>query len=466
MKKFKFTIPHTIVVLFILVLIVTTLTYIIPAGTYDRVKNEATGRTVVDPATFKYVDPSPVNPLKMLQLIPKGFQQASSIIFFLLIIGGSFEIINRTKVTEAGIAKVIKKLEKRKFILFPVLITLFAIGASTFGMAEETIIFIPIIASICLALGYDVMLAAAICFCGVRIGTMSGMLNPFTIGVAQGIAELPLYSGLGFRTVLLVVGIIATSAYIMWYANRIKKDPTKSVMYGVEKEGSAQTNIDFSNVSEFTPRHNIVLIVVVISFTVMIFGVIKYKWYIDEIAAVFLAAGIISGFVGGSKVDDMAKAFVSGAQQLVLAALVVGTARSVLVVMNEGLIIDTVIHSTVNSLATMPTIVAANAMYVVQSFLNLLIPSGSGQAATSMPIMTPIADMIGINRQVAVLAYHLGDGVTNLINPGDGALMASLSIVGIPFEKWLKWIAPLAVIWAIIGFVTVTIAQIIGFGPF
>ncbi|HYE82766.1 MAG TPA: AbgT family transporter [Clostridia bacterium] len=466
MKKIKFSVPHTIVILMILVLIVTALTYIVPAGSYDRVKNTATGRTVVDAASFKYVDPSPVSPLKMFQCIPKGFQQASSIIFFLLIIGGSFEIINRTRMTEAGIARVIKKLEKRKMLLFPALITLFALGASTFGMAEETIIFIPIIASICVALGYDVMLAAAICFCGVRVGTMCGMMNPFTIGVAQGISELPLYSGLGFRTIMLIIGIIITSAYVMWYAGRIKKNPEKSIMYGVNAEGSIETQIDFDNIPEYTKRHNLILLIVIIGFTAMIFGVIKLKWYIDEIAAVFLATGIIAGFVGGFKPNDMAKYFISGAQQLVLAALVVGTARSVLVVMTEGQIIDTIINYTVNGLQNLPTLAAANGMYVIQSFLNLLIPSGSGQAATSMPIMVPIADMMGINRQVAVLAYHLGDGVTNLINPGDGALMASLSIVGIPFEKWLKWVIPLAVIWTIFGFITVSIGHLMQFGPF
>lgn len=460
MKKF----PHVYALLFMIIIAVSILTYVLPAGEYQRIEDPATGRTVVDAASFEYVESSPVHPFDMFIAVQRGLVDASNIVAFIFIIGGAFGIIMKTGAITAGLGVAVRKFAGRENLLFPALIILFAIGGATFGLSEETLPFIPIIVLLCRQLGYDAMVGMGIVYVGARLGFASGMLNPFSLGVAQGIAELPMYSGLAFRGVWFVILLVVTIWYVQRYAKMVKEDPEKSCIRDVELE--ATINATESGIEEYQPHHTRVLLIVFLGFVGMVFGVFLNGWYINEISGFFLALGIFAGLLGKMDMNEIAGSFVKGAKDLAFGALVVGVARGILVVMEQGMIVDTVIHSAGVWLGTMPTVIAANGMFVFQLFLNILIPSGSGQAAATMPIMTPIADIAGITRQTAVLAFHYGDGFTNLVTPTAGVLMASLAIVNVPFERYLKWVLPLLAIWTVIGIAAITTAALIGFGPF
>jgi uncharacterized ion transporter superfamily protein YfcC len=299
---------------------------------------------------------------------------------------------------------------------------------------------------------------------GANIGFSGGMLNPFTVGVAQGIAELPLFSGIGLRIVGYIVLYIIAVAYVMRYAAKVKADPTKSLVYDLMQQdrgnGTVSVNV------EFTTRHKVVLAVVVISFAYMIYGVMKMGWYIVELSTIFLAMGIVAALLGGVNPSGIAKSFVAGAKDIAFGALVVGIARAILVVMTKGQIIDTVISALASIVSALPSSITAIGMFWVQVIINFFIPSGSGQAATTMPIMAPLSDLVGITRQTAVLAYQYGDGFTNQIIPTSAALMGVLGMGKVPYERWFKFIWKLMVYWILAGTVMVFIAAMINYGPF
>jgi uncharacterized ion transporter superfamily protein YfcC len=299
---------------------------------------------------------------------------------------------------------------------------------------------------------------------GAAIGFSGGMLNPFTVGVAQGIAELPLFSGIGLRFVgygfLYIIGVW----YIMRYAAKVKADPTKSLVYDLMEKDKEEHVV--MEVQEFTARHKLVLLVVALGFVYMIYGVMKLDWYIDELSTLFLAMAMIAGLVGALSPSTIASSFVVGAKDIAFGALVVGIARAILVVMTNGQIIDTIISGLASFVSMLPGAITAVGMFWVQLVINFFIPSGSGQAATTMPIMSPLSDIVGITRQTAVLAYQYGDGFTNSIIPTSAALMGVLAMGKMPYERWFKFIWPLMVFWALAGSVMCAIAALIGYGPF
>ncbi|WP_350343384.1 hypothetical protein PRVXT_002683 [Proteinivorax tanatarense] len=460
MKK----IPHVYALLFMVIIFATVLTYLVPSGVYERIEDPETGRTVVDPESFHYVEADPVGVFDTLQAVQLGIVDAANIVAFIFIVGGAFGIIRGTGAIDAGLGLAVDRMEGRERLLFPALIILFSIGGATFGLAEETIPFIPIAVLLCRRLGYDAMVGFALVSIGARLGFSAGMLNPFTIGVAQGIAELPLFSGIAYRTIWYVVLLIVTIWYINRYAQTIKRDPEKSIVRDIELASS--DNADESNIPDYVSKHTWVLLAVVVGFVAMIYGVFELEWYINEIAAIFLAIGIVAGLIGGLGINGTASNFVEGARELTFGALVVGVARGILVVLEQGMIVDTIIHVAGTGLQTLPTVLAANGMFLFQLILNVLIPSGSGQAATTMPIMAPIADIADISRQTAVLAFHYGDGFTNIITPTGGTLMASLAIANIPYERYARWVLPLLGIWIVVGMTAITIATLIDYGPF
>ncbi|OWZ84406.1 YfcC family protein [Natranaerobius trueperi] len=457
-------VPHVYALLFLVIIFAALLTYVVPAGTYERFEDEETGRTLVDADSFEFVDSNPSGIMDVFEAVQLGLVESADIVFFIFVVGGAFGIIRGTGAIDAGLGLAVNKFQGREKLLFPALILIFSIGGGTFGLAEETIPFIPIAVLLCRQLGYDAMVGLAIVSVGARVGFAAGLMNPFTIGVAQGIAELPMFSGLLFRIVVYLLLLIASIWYVNRYAKKVKEDPTQSYVHDLEQQ-SLET-MDSSNIPDFNKTHGAVLITVIIGFSTMIFGVFQHGWYINEISSIFLATGIIAGLVGSLGMNGVANKFVDGARELTLGALVVGVARGILVVMEDGQIIDTIIYSAGVTLETMPRVLAANGMFAFQWILNIFIPSGSGQAATTMPIMTPIADLADVSRQTAVLAYHYGDGFTNLITPTGGTLMASLAMANIPFERYFKWVLPLLGIWTVIGISAVTIATLIDFGPF
>jgi len=463
-KKKKLAIPHTYVILFAMILLMAVLTYIIPAGQYQKIEGPS-GRMVVDPASFEYVEKNPAKIFDIFKAFPKGLAAAQSIVFFIFMVGGSFNIVNQTGAIEAGISKIAVGLKGKEILMIPIIVFIFSVGGGTIGMAEEAIVFVPIGIALARALGYDAIVGMAIVTMGAAAGFTAGFMNPFTVGVAQGIAEIPLFSGIGLRLVIWVVTLVMVIAYIFRYGNKVKADPKLSIVYELELQEKDNV-IDLNNVMQLTTRHILVLLVFGIGMVTLIFGVFKFGWYITEIAAIFLAIGIISGVVSGMNINDVAKHFIIGAKDMAMGALVVGLARGILVIMESGMIIDTVVQGMAAGITMLPKAVSAVGMLLVQSFLNLIIPSGSGLAATTMPIMTPLSDVVGITRQTAVLAYQFGDGITNSIVPTSGVLLANLSISKIKYEEWFKFIWPLMLIWTLVGAVFMVIATVINYGPF
>lgn len=463
-KKKKFKVPHTYVIIFSIVLIAFLGTYFIPAGTYERVQDPASGRTVVDPDSYQRVDQNPVKFFAfdgphLFSSVHQGMQAANSIIFFILIVGGAFAMIQGTGAIDAGIGKLVLGMKDKGALIIPVLVFVFAFGGATIGMAEETIVFVPIGIALARALKYDAIVGTAMITLGAAAGFSSGFANPFTVGVAQSIAEVPIYSGAGFRIAIFVVMVAVTSWYVMRYANKVKANPELSVIAELETENPSK--LDLSAIPEFTLKHVGVFAVIIAGFGIMIYGIKEYDWYIQELASLFLMMGIFASFAGGVSPSKAAGYFVEGAKGIAFGAMVVGIARAILVVMESGMIIDTIIHGMATGISSLPSVLAAQLMYVVQIVLNFFIPSGSGQAATTMPIMAPLADLVGVSRQTAVLAYQFGDGFTNSIIPTSAVLMSYLAIGKIPYEKWFKWILPLMGIWIAIGAGFLAIATVI-----
>lgn len=463
-KKKGFKMPHTFVILIACILLVAIGTYLIPAGTYDRVEMPD-GRMVVDADSFTKVEQNPTGFFDLFKSIPNGMVAAADIIFFIFIVGGCFAIVMATGALQKGIGRLALAAQGKEKMLIPIVMAIFALGGSTFGMTEECIAFIPLGVALARAIGYDAVVGAAMVILGAACGFTAGFMNPFTVGVAQGIAELPLFSGIPMRIVIWFIMIIITSLYVLRYAGKVKGDPKLSLVADLEVEEKHKA-IDLSTAEKMGGRDIAIVLTVVVIMAVLVYGVFKYGWYLTEICALFVIMGVIAGFLGGFGPSRIATEFVAGAKDIVFGALVVGVARAILVVMENGMIIDSVVHALASVIAALPKSIAAIGMYVVQVIINFFIPSGSGQAAATMPIMTPLADVIGLTRQTAVLAYQFGDGFTNSIIPTSAALMANLSVAKIPYEKWVKFITPLMGIWIVTGAIFMVIATVMNYGPF
>lgn len=464
MARRKFQVPHTYVIICGIILLATLGTYVIPSGVYDRAKDARTGRTLVDPKSYHAVPATPVDAFDMVAAIPKGLTESAQIIFFIFICGGVFTVLQDTKALEAGLSRVFHRMRGRAVLMIPVIMLVFAILGATIGMSEEVMVFIPIGVALARASGYDDIVGMAMMSTGAAVGFAAGMVNPFTIGVAQGIAELPLFSALGFRVVGFVLLYLATVVYTLHYAARVKRNPESS--YVREEMLANKTPLDISSPMELTSRHTLSILVCLVGFAYLLHGVFYKGFYIDEIATVFIMIGVVGGIAGGMPPSQIARSFLRGGADVIMGALVVGFARAILVVMRDGQIIDTVIYSLSGCIEHLPKGVAAIMMFWVQSVINFFIPSGSGQAATTMPIMAPLADILEITRQTAVTAFHYGDGFSNQIIPTSGTLLGALAMAKIPWEKWVRFIWPLLLIWTLIGSFMCYISAVTNVGPF
>lgn len=464
-EKKGFKVPHTLVIIFSILLIVTVCTYIIPAGVYDRVVDERTNRTIVDVESFKYVEKTPVNLWGMMNAIPKGMIDAASIIFAVFLVGGAFEMIQATGAIDAMVVKFIYKIKDKEKIVIPLLMFIFSILGFTIGAAEEMIAFVPITIMISRGFGYDDIVGVAIASTGAAIGFSGGMLNPYTTGVAQGLAELPLYSGIEFRIVGYIIFYIIGVWYVMRYAYKVKADPTKSFLHDVPKEEQFEVK-EISQDTNLTFRQKLVLLMSLIGIIVMVYGVFTYQWYINEISALFLTMGILATIIAGRSANDAASSFVKGAKGIAFGALVVGIARGILVVLQQGQILDTIIYGLSNTLAILPRQITAIGEFIVISILNFFIPSGSGLVSTVMPIMTPLSDVLNISRQTTVLAVTYGDAFSNQIIPTSGALLGVLGVAKVSYDRWFKFAWKLVLLWTIAGAIMIAIATTINLGPF
>ncbi|MFH1874762.1 MAG: YfcC family protein [Pseudomonadota bacterium] len=456
-------VPHTFVIIFSIIILVAIATWFVPAGEYNRVQN-AQGRTVVAADSFHEVERNPQGVFAVLEAPVTGMEKAAEIIAFILIIGGAFNIIYMTGAINAAISKVAKLLSGKEIIVIPIIMLLFSMGGAVFGMSEETIPFVAIFVPFALALGYDSIVGMAMPFVGAALGFAGAMLNPFTVGIAQGIAELPPFSGVGYRTLCWAVITIVGIAFVMIYARAVKKNPERSPVYELDLKTRKHLPTNHLENVHFKTSAKLVIITFGLGMVLLVFGVMKWGWYIKEICALFIGLGIVCGILGKIGPNNIAKFFTKGAADLVGAALVVGLARGILVVAQSGRIIDTLLHSLSNLVADVPTFISSWIMFMVETTINFFIPSGSGQAALTIPIMAPLGDLIGVTRQVVVLAYQFGDGFSNMIIPTSGVLLGCLYMAKIPWSKWARWMLPLQLILIVVGCALLTVATLIGFG--
>lgn len=453
-KKFRLKVPNTYLLIFSILIFIAALTWFIPGGKYDR--QLINGREVVVQNSFRYVDSNPQGLFDLFVSPLKGFVEAGLIIGFVLIVGGAFNVLAKTEAINSLINKLAKAYKTSKTLqnlFIPVLMLMFSLGGATFGMNEEIIPFVLIIVPICLALGYDSIVGVAIPLVGAHIGFASAFLNPFNVGIAQGIAEVQLFSGIGYRIICWAISTVVAIIFLMWYVKRIKKDPHKSPMYKEDLERRKNEHFDevYNNNTEFSLKHKAVLITFVLSLLLLVVGVIELNWYIEEIAAMFFVMGIVVGIIGGLKSDDLIKAFVDGAKDLVGTALIIAMARATLVLSRDANIIDTILYELSPFIASSSPIIASQKMFIVQSIINFFVHSGSGQAALTMPIMAPLSDLVGVTRQTAILAFQLGE-YTNIIIPTSAVTMGALSMARVPWDRWAKWVLPLMIILFLLGF--------------
>jgi uncharacterized ion transporter superfamily protein YfcC len=454
-KKFILKVPNTYLLIFTLLVFIAILTWIIPGGKYERML--LSGREVVVPNSFKFVESHPQGFFDLFISPLKGFVEAGLIIGFVLIVGGAFNVLAKTDAITSLItrlAKAHKNSAALRKLFIPVLMLMFSLGGATFGMNEEIIPFVLIIVPICLALGYDSIVGVAIPLIGAHIGFASAFLNPFNVGIAQGIAEVPLFSGIGYRVICWAISTIVAILFLLWYVKKIKDNPQKSPMYFEDEERRRNEKFDeiYNNDNHFSLRHKLVLVTFALSLILLVVGVIEFSWYIEEIAAMFFIMGIVVGVIGGLNSDDLIKAFVDGAKDLVGTALIIAMARATLVLSRDANIIDTILYGLSPYIESSSPIFASQKMFIVQAIINFFVHSGSGQAALTMPIMAPLSDLAGVSRQTAILAFQFGE-YTNIIIPTSAVTMGALSMARVPWDRWAKWVLPLMIILFILGFI-------------
>lgn len=460
-KKRKVKVPHIFVILFIMIALASLASYVIPAGQFERQANDS-GAEVIVPGTFEYAESSPVTFFEFMFAIPDGFIQTAEIIFGIIMIGGMFAVIERTGVIALGVNKLASKFSDKGLWIIPTLMLPFALFTTFTGQVEMSLIYLPAILPLVLKLGFDRITAAAIVLVSTIAGFSVALAIPANLGVAQEIAELPLYSGIGFRIALLVIVLLAGMAYVWRYAKKVQSNPELSIVFD---ENEVEPEVEDMAPVKATKRQIWTAFTLLAAFGVLLFGLLNYGWYFRELTGLYALIGITAGLVAGLKPSEIADAFNEGFKKILLGAIVVGIARGIAVVLDAGDIMDTIIFALGEFVSIMPDSLTAVFMLIVQAALNFLIPSGSGQAMVTMPIMTGLSDISGVTRQTAVLAFLLGDGFTNIFYPTSGYFMATLAVGGIRWEKWLKFILPLLIVWYSIAVVALIIAQFIEYGP-
>ena len=453
--------PDALVIISLVLILFTILTWIIPAGEYAR--EVIDGRTVVMAGTYETVEPSPQGFGELLVAPIKGFVGAAHIIAFVILVGGAFSILTATGALDAGLGSVLKYAERNptsKHFVVPVLMVIFSLAGCTFGMSEENLVFILITIPLARSMGYDNLVGVAIPFLGSAAGFAGAAINPFTVGIAQGIAELPIGSGAGYRWAVWAIFTVIAIIFVMLYIRKLEKHPEKKLVTDDDQsiyESKEPPLLDL-------PR-KLVLILFVFAIVLLMYGANQLGWYIDEISALFIALGLLSAVVTRMGVTKTVSSFTDGAKDMLTAAIIIGVSRAVLVVAEDGKIIDTVLYAMANGVEELPQTVSVQMMFFVQGALNIFIPSGSGQAAITMPIMTPLADILGIARQSAVLAFQFGDGLLNVIIPTSGVTMGILSIAKIPYNVWLKWVWKLILVFTIFSMLFLALPQYLDVWP-
>jgi uncharacterized ion transporter superfamily protein YfcC len=452
--------PSAFTILFGLIIAIAGMTWIVPAGQYDKEFNPALEKEVPIPGTYKTVEPNPQGIEDVLLAPIAGFYDTDSyaanaidVALFVLIIGGFLGVVNKTGAIDAGVARAMKALQGHEIWMIPILMSLFAAGGTIYGMAEETLAFYMLIIPVMIAAGYDALTAVAIIMIGAGMGTLGSTVNPFATVIASNAAGVSFTEGMYLRVFILVSGWLVCVAYVMRYAHKVKRTPSKSLVaeFKGDNESYFLTTDSMSDEpTEFTTTHRWVLIVFVLSFVVMIWGVSSAGWWMARMSALFLVAAIIVGMIARVHEKLFINHFIDGARDLLGVALIIGVARGIVVIMDAGHMTDTILHWSEQAVSGLPQVAFINVMYGLQLLLSFFVPSSSGLAVLTMPIMAPLADFVGVSRDLVVTAYQSANGLVNMINPTFAVVMGGLAIGRVPYDRWIKFIWPLLLILTII----------------
>lgn len=463
-EKKKIVLPHVYVLLMIIMVAILLITYVVPSGEYTRVIDPNSGREIVDPSTYQSIDKTYLTPLDFFTALHTGFTETAGIIGMVLAIGGALAVIDKTGAINAGIYALVKKMKHMDKLLLVVLIALFSfLGAN--GFAEGGSVFIPLAVTLSVALGYDKMVGAGAGILGLCVGFTAGFVNTSTLGVGQVILGLPLFSGIEFRFTIWVILTAAAIVYVLRYAAKIRRDPARSV-YGKDfAELSSQESHKEDEIPLTTSR-TLILAVFLLTLFAQVYGTLKLGWYLSELSALFLMLAVVVCIFGRLSPSVVAAEFAKGASGILPACLSIAMARSILVLMNQSKIIDTVIYSLSSALTGKNPIIIVLLVYCIVVVFNFFVTSGSGKAVVLMPILGPLGQLTGIRQQVMVVIYQMGDGFTNYFWPTSGTLMASLALADIKYEDWFAFAYKFFIFVTVAGGVVCVAAQLVGLGPF
>ena len=425
MRRFK--VPNTYVIIACILVVCAMLTWFVPGGQYVKGEDGS--------LSYEQVDSVPQT-WQVLPAIYHGFVKQAGIIIFILVVGGAFWLLNATGAVTAGIGRFIARVGKRDKLVLAAITVLFSLAGAVFGMSEETIPFVGIVVPLVVSMGYDAFMGMLIVYVASNIGFSSAFLNPFTVGIAQGMADLPLFSGMGYRIFCWAFLTVLLTIFVVIYAHKTRKASTETV--AVED-------------TPLTHRQGWILGVLLLTVILLIVGVTCWDWYLPEITGLFLGMGIICGIIAGFNANRIADELLAGAKDILSAALVVGFASGIIVLLQDGKVVDSILHSMQEGLDGTGRMGSLTAMYGIQALINFVIPSATAKAAITIPIMAPFSDMVGVSRQAMVLAFQFGDGFTNMLTPTSGVLIAALAMARIPYTKWVKWIWKMVVVLLVLG---------------
>lgn len=469
-KQFK--VPHVYAIIFALMVIFAVLTWIVPSGSYQR--QEVNGREVTVAGTYEqsektYIDEETGDEVDLrqgvfdvLQAPTRGIQEAIEVVAFILIVGGSFQVITKTGAITSGMGRVVRRFKNKDILIIPIAMVLFALGGTSFGMAEETLPFFAIFMPIMMAMGFDSMTAFMVVFVGARTGYIASTINPFNVLIAQGILGIQGNPQLWLRMIAWVVLTAVAITYVVLYARRVKKNPESSITFEDDIAKKVEFAADESALdAEFTGRQKGVLAVFIAGMCLIIWGLVTQGWYMNEISAVFLAMGLLAGVIAGFSQDVIAQEFVAGIADFAFSAIVVGLARGILVIASDGMIIDTILNALATGLGGIPAVLFTTLLYAVENLLAILVPSSSGLAALTAPIFGPLTELMGLNPEAAVWALSMGSATMSLICPTSAILVAGLGVCKIKLGQWWKTVWKFFLVVSLINIVFVAISGLI-----
>lgn len=447
--NFKF--PSAYTILFALIALVALMTWIVPAGQYERVMNEDLGKAVPVTGTYQPVESNPQGVVDVLLAPIDGFYDHNSyeaaaidVSLFILVIGGFLGLVTKTGAIDAGIERVTARLRGREELMIPILMALFAAGGTIYGMAEESLPFYTLLVPVMMAARFDPLVAAATVLLGAGIGTLGSTINPFATVIAANAAGIPFTDGILLRVAILAIGWLICVWYVMRYAKMVRADQSKSIVYDKYEENKAHfLGNQSEEMLEFTTTRKVILAIFAASFGIMIYGVAVAGWWMAEISGMFLASTIIIGLIARMSEEEFTASFIDGARDLLGVALIIGIARGIVVIMDRGMITDTILNAAEHAVTGLSSVIFINVMYWLEILLSFLVPSSSGLAVLTMPIMAPLADFAGVGRDLVVTAYQSASGIVNLMTPTSAVVMGGLAIARVPYVRWVKWVAPL-----------------------